>query len=562
MSSIVCKKKVKKILGDFSGPSTVLEEKLQYLERPSTFEDVYNYMSFISGDICDLNDFYYFMNHEKFSKQEFEKQETLFRLFTYLGLIPEFEKYKIATFQSNVSENKLDFFEEYDEFYFQLLKREKMKDSGDSSDLTLYNLHKGEIILSTSKNYTEENLSLRKLDLEKIQIIYERLQSHELNDVYPIENLKICVVIPSKKVLKKKMETCRQDNVLNMKFIEILSNEDSTLLFDWNDLYQIFKNFKKMYIDRGANIFDKISTLGFIRKKVLQMKFHQELTYFKTRQLMNDMVKYIIWGHVCRSGKTFMIFDLIYRDAVLNNETEMMNYLILTTAPSETLQQYQDLFLQFTEFTDFQIIQLHEKKPWKLKKRNIFLCSIQRLRSQNDEKINKKEENTLLKMYQKLFKIPFDIMFVDEAHQGGITDLACKLYDKITSKHVIFVTATYAKPMERFKISREDCVIMDLYDYSLMKQLQSPESQNKICERFQIENHDFHHILSTYDMETIVKEYESIPKLHFLTWKPKQNTLNHILNEQNEGIEFAGLSIDSIFTLRQKIDGEMDFLFQ
>jgi hypothetical protein len=65
-----------------------------------------------------------------------------------------------------VSENRIDFFEESNETFFRLLQNEKIKDSGDSSDLTLYNRERKEIILSTSKNYTEENLSLRKLDIE------------------------------------------------------------------------------------------------------------------------------------------------------------------------------------------------------------------------------------------------------------------------------------------------------------------------------------------------------------------------------------------------------------
>jgi hypothetical protein len=553
MSEIV-KKKTKKIQ---SKPS-ILGEKLDHLERPSTFEDVFNYLCFVSEDIKNIEDFRILMNHEKYSKQEFEKQETFFRLFAFLGLIPEFHSYQLATFDSNVSENHLDFFMDHDDFYFQLLKKEKMKDSGDSSDLTLYNSEKREIILSTSKNYADEYISLRKLDLEKIQIIFDRLKSLP-NDHFPIEKMKLCIMIPSKKILMKKMETCRQENLLNMELSNMIL-DDNTLIMDWNDLYSYFKNFEKMYIMKGVNSFDDLFTLGFAEKRILQMKFHQELTYFKTNQLLKSGIMKMIWGHVCRSGKSFMIGDLIYRHS--SESDEMMNYLILTTAPSETLKQYQDIFTQYSEFNEFQLISLHETNSWKLKKNNIFLCSIQRIRNLAEIKHSKQDENSLLKSYRKLFEVPFDIMFVDEAHQGGITDLACKLYDKIHAKHTIFVTATYTKPMEKFKIQKDHSIVMDLYDYSLMKELNNEVSRIKICERFQIPLPILNEMISKYDIETICEEYRNVPKLHFLTWKPNQVTLDHIFEEQRGGIEFAGLSIDSIFTLRQNNKGENTKVFQ
>jgi len=64
--------------------------------------------------------------------------------------------------------------------------------------------------------------------------------------------------------------------------------------------------------------------------------------------------------------------------AGLISDTKLNNYLIITTAPNETIQQYVDVFNKYLDFYDFNICVLNgkNKKP-KLTDKNIIICSKQ-----------------------------------------------------------------------------------------------------------------------------------------------------------------------------------------
>lgn len=44
----------------------------------------------------------------------------------------------------------------------------------------------------------------------------------------------------------------------------------------------------------------------------------------------------ILWGHVQRSGKSFIIGGCIIEDS---KDKDKCNYLVITTAPNETIEQ-------------------------------------------------------------------------------------------------------------------------------------------------------------------------------------------------------------------------------
>ena len=81
------------------------------------------------------------------------------------------------------------------------------------------------------------------------------------------------------------------------------------------------------------------------------MRFHQDLLVTKTGDLIEKGFKQILWGCKCRSGKTYMVGNLICRQKEIK---EIYNALIITRAPTETIPQFTtDLFDKFIDFKDF-----------------------------------------------------------------------------------------------------------------------------------------------------------------------------------------------------------------
>ncbi len=532
-------KRIKKIIQKSN--IEILEEKLNLLDRPSTFGEFYDYLSILSKNIKTYDEFIYLMNHSKYTKSEFEKQETTLRLFTYLNVIPEFYDYQVSTFDSNASKCKLNFVTEKDTMFYHELSKRNIKDKGDISDLTLYK--EGELILSTSKNYIESTLSLRKMDILPIIEVYEE---NKINTKYSFDTLKICIMIPDKEVLKEKIEQCEKNDKINEKIINILEDNTKSIIFDWDDLYYFYTIFKKQYIERGLNTFDKIFESELIQKKSLSVKFHQELTIYKTLQMIRKKVSKMIWGHVCRSGKSYMIAQLIYQLSLMTHFNN--NYLLLTTAPSETIQQYVNIFKEYMEFHDFDIYLFNESKRFEVNKKNknIIIASLQMMKVGN-----KAEEKRFIQYFKKIYDIEYQIMFVDEAHLGGTTDLACKIFDKIHCHHTIFTTATYTKPMEVFQISHKNGIFLNLYDYKLFSQIKDNDVQSKICERYDISKEELMKILENFSKDAIEREYSDIPNLHLLTMNPNQRTLDHIFKEKHRN-EHSGLSVNSLLLLKEE----------
>ena len=92
-----------------------------------------------------------------------DKQETLFRFFNFLCIIPEFKKYNISrsNFSKGESIKKIKSIEN--------ILKSNIKDKGDVSDLTI---NKKKLIITTSKNLT--NYHLGDLDIDKINSRFEK----------------------------------------------------------------------------------------------------------------------------------------------------------------------------------------------------------------------------------------------------------------------------------------------------------------------------------------------------------------------------------------------------
>ena len=180
----------------------------------------------------------------------------------------------------------------------------------------------------------------------------------------------------------------------------------------------------------------------------------------------------MLWGHIQRSGKSYIMAGTIIENSKVCYDSSN-NYLIITQAINETKDQYFDV-LKCSQLKDFNIIHLTgENKNKKISgDKNIIICSKQFLQT----KIGKQKIKWLCDM-------KFDIVFSDEIHYGGTTNLAqniFKVYGKLA--FMIQMTATYLKPVKDYAIPRNCWVLWDLEDIRLCKTI-NDQSKIRLSEK-------------------------------------------------------------------------------
>ena len=436
-----------------------------------------------------------------------EKQESVFRLFAYLSLIPGFVgyvicdgNYNLGTVTKNTDKKKL----------FQ----KNLNDKGDKSDLTL--IQDNIIIATSSKNKTQYGIN--DLDIDNINSIYSDMYKHKYT-------LKLCLVVPCKQTLFKIASQSEETSFRLKK--DVLNN--NTLIYDWNDLNVWYREFKTIY---GTVSYEQMVQCD---KIPLVLRFHQEVAIARTLDLLKSH-KQILWGHIPRSGKTY-----IMGGAIIASSNK--NFLLITTAPNETYKQYNDmLFEKYNQFHDFNIINLNgsTKKP-KIGDKNIVIASKQFLQSKGvkDDKV---------KQIKWLKDMKFDMRFIDESHNGGTTELASKVMDTYgIGAFTVFITATYMKPCNTFSIPKEAWITWDLEDIKLCKTISQPDSLVKLVKKH---GSILGELYTKYTNEEIIATYLQYPDLQLMTWDFKNEVKDAILKTYKDTND--GFSTDSIFLLKNK----------
>ena len=70
--------------------------------------------------------------------------------------------------------------------------------------------------------------------------------------------------------------------------------------------------------------------------------------------MKKEKIEKILWGQVPRSGKSYIMAGTIIEDSINKDEC---NYLVITTAPNETIPEYNKVF-NCLQLQDFNIIKL------------------------------------------------------------------------------------------------------------------------------------------------------------------------------------------------------------
>lgn len=436
-----------------------------------------------------------------------DKQESLLRLFSKLGIISKLQNYNVCNGNFNLNTIKI-IDNIYDIFYNNEHKQIKLKDNGDSSDLTCISKDKLELLAISSKNLSKYHIGI--LDIEKI-----KSNLTQYSKKYKTK-IGICV--------KCHFEI---NNILNNAHITSTKNIQKELnelmIIDWNDLNKAYLLFKRLYNSIPIN------KLTQNDDPILNFKPHQQLSIIKTIKYKKNC-KNILWGHVPRSGKSYIMAGVIIEDS---KNKKNCNYLIITTAPNETIAQYFSV-LRCKELNDFNILRLSSKCKLTdevLSKKNIIICSKQFL-----------DGKTELKTLKKL---NIDIRFLDEVHNGGTTELSKKSLNNYgNDSFTIFITATYNKPSTEFKI--DNSILWDLEDIQLCKNYNKLNKERLIIKH----GNEFENTFNDYSDDYIKKEYLNYPNLNILS-----DDIDIVYKEyiQNKTIDNNyGWSVDACFNLNEE----------
>ena len=496
------------------------EETINHTYNMDTFKELYEFLQ-----LYEENNIITWLKEPWVGK---DKQESLLRLFAGLGLIDKIKSYDIC--KGNYNEKTITKNTTIkDVFYNQEDNLINLKDKGDSSDLTgICKENEKHLLVTTSKNLNKTQVG--KLDIDKILTNFKQYQDEEYT-------MSLCVCVRDRidfETMKKNVEKS------NHQLKSLLEKED-TIIIDWNDLNQAYHQFKIFY--RETPIDNIINS----NKTTLCLKMHQHLGVLKTLRMKNSEKKKILWGHIQRSGKSYIIGGCIIEDSIDKDEC---NYLVITTAPNETIEQQRKVF-DCIQLTGFNIIVLNgkNKKPV-LTKKNIIICSKQFLQTKIDKEHDKTKHNKKkTKSISWLKKMSFDMRFIDESHNGGTTELAKKTLEFYGKQaFTVQITATYSKPINDYNIPKDCWILWDLEDIKLCKNITNEGSIIRLVEKH---GDCIQNIISKYSQDSIISEYSKYPELWLLTDEINPDVLSEIINDTQDNN--YGWSPDACFLLEQAI---------
>ena len=321
--------------------------------------------------------------------------------------------------------------------------------------------------------------------------------------VYPqYENKQACIVIPDRRDFEKMCTNMHQTTNSRAKVWL-----DNAIVIDHDDFRAGLNKFK----------LHKFKT----SKKPSELEgVHQEYTVWKTIKMKTSGEKHVLYAHMPRSGKTYMMIGSIKEDGG-------SNYLVITTAPNETVEQYKDA----CEGDGYTVTCLGPQTRPITEGKNIILVSKQFLDRHDD--------------IQWLKDLRIDMTFVDEGHYGGTTELAqdsLKLY--APDVFAVFMSATPDKIKYTYDIPESNIIRWDQEDIKLCQNIDNPQSRIRLEEKY---GPDFIKILNTFSDHEIKKKYLEYPDMHILTQSLTDDVKTEIITE-TDGSSY-GISNTAIFSL-------------
>jgi hypothetical protein len=282
----------------------------------------------------------------------------------------------------------------------------------------------------------------------------------------------------------------------------------------------------------------KLKSLGEIEPRKegeLQLQLHQEIIVKGINNTLwgnyskSERDNRFLIGVLPRGGKTFIAGGLMRMVQDFNHENIIV--LWITAAPNETkLQVEKELLGNFSDFTDYKFVAVRDAPDFTYSGGNtVFFVSSQLLTL---AKLGVARERSFLSKI--LNPSPTDpkigLVFFDEAHKTGVGAVTKTFVNELIEQNksrtmpFVFLTGTYARIQEDYKIPREHTYIWDYTDVLSARNLGTSEKHDKalktLQERFGRELVDRilteHRCLGETEAQ-MVKSYADYPDLHFIT---------------------------------------------
>ena len=359
------------------------------------------------------------------------------------------------------------------------------KGEGGSSDITLKNKKDGRWIFISSKFYVDDDKkSIDEYDIQKIVAAI----NHN-SDVY--KEYHIYLLVKDRDKVLNTISKCHSTN----NYIK----EKIHSIFDLKDLEKDFIRLQQYIQNLDFNKIDSI----FSKSKIpLQLRFHQELICYKQMKKINERQKEMLIGAKPRSGKTYCIGGLFIK---YYKKYGMLNALILTPCPNETIPQFtDDLFNKFLDFIEINVIEIkcgNDLLNIVLGQNNIIIVSKQLLDSYVLEKTVKSIKN-----------LELDFIVSDENHFHGTTQMSKNILNSYSSEKTIktYLTATYFKSLNEWNISTDCQFFWDIEDEQLCK-------KRDVLSLIDKHGDDVLLFLNENNQEDLLKVYDVMPSLEMIT---------------------------------------------
>ena len=420
--------------------------------------------------------------------------------------------------------------------------------TGGYSDITFKTKEEKEYNLNlVSVKYIAEK-NIKKYDIQNLCTL---IRDRE-NDNY--KSIKTILFVKNKKKFINLCKSANESSNVLIKYISPYGNYEN--VYDLNDLE---KNYRILY--KILEDFDFLNDINKFKenylkiyKKKFKPRFHQELFIEKITSLVKNNNKKILVGAIPRSGKTYIMAGTILNDIINQyDKTKFNNYLIITPAPNETLEQYHKAFEDYYDFKNNNIVSINvkdnKKEDKKIefieepKKHNVFLISKQRLGFKDKEDNDKQDieihndkyiENIKANILKYFGDNKFKIIFFDEAHFGMSTKIAQDIFselDKKNESYKIYVTATYNKPKQIYNIEYKNIIKWDLEDIRIIKNIKDKNTFYKAYGNLEkkfgreilikvLKNNEFNiksNIKNIKNIKNIIQQYKDFPEPFFIT---------------------------------------------
>lgn len=306
-----------------------------------------------------------------------------------------------------------------------------------------------EYIMIQNKYYDQEKSNISNYDVTRIYTLADRTNKEKQKFDGPS---RIILMVNNGDAVSSNLLKAKQqypgllDSKNGIVGISILDTWFQQLLYD------LFKS-------KSFNNF-LIITKSENKNNEIQLRFHQRFIIECTLKCIEQQKSKFIWGAVPRSGKSYMIGGLISERFKHGSKN---NIVIILGALTETLQQFKDMFKQFSNFSGYKII-VPESKKSEEGNLNIYLLSQEWLKDKvSGTKINNKIDPTtaifkesIKSKFPKLFEHGKIDLYFDEVHKGGSTDISegiiyCFNTSVVKIDIFVMVTATFAKPTIRYE---------------------------------------------------------------------------------------------------------------